>query len=373
MSAASSQERPATSATAIELRAVTKLFGASSTESVTALDQVSLAIRDNEFFTLLGPSGCGKTTLLRLIAGFEQVTTGEILLFGEDVLGLPPHKRPVNTVFQHYALFPHMTVAENVGFGLRMLGRKEAEIRRTVESMLDLVKMPELGGRKSSQLSGGQQQRVALARALASHPRVLLLDEPLSALDLKLRQEMRLELKTLQRETGITFIFVTHDQEEAITMSDRIAVLQEGRLQQVGTPGDIYEQPTNPFVADFMGETNILEATLAGTDCSMLRCRLEGGAEVLAEPVGDAAAGHRVTLSLRPERIVLSGDAAAGLGGRITECVYRGTDTSYRVKLADGPELAVRTQNVGGRRSGHAVGDAVRLQIAPGAARILAK
>ena len=371
MSAVSTQAQPTGTATAIELRSVSKLFGAGTTEPVKALDQVSLAIRDNEFFTLLGPSGCGKTTLLRLIAGFEQVTSGEILLFGEDVLGLPPHKRPINTVFQHYALFPHMTVAENVGFGLRMLGRKEAEIRRTVESMLDLVKMPELGGRKSSQLSGGQQQRVALARALASHPRVLLLDEPLSALDLKLRQEMRLELKTLQRETGITFIFVTHDQEEAITMSDRIAVLQAGRLQQVGTPGDIYEQPTNPFVADFMGETNLLSATLAGANCGMVCCRLEGGAEVLAEPVDDAVTGCQVTLSLRPERIVLSGADGSGLGGRITECVYRGTDTSYRVKLADGPELAIRTQNVAGRRDEFSVGDHVRLIIAPGAARIL--
>ena len=233
--------------TAIELRSVTKVFGAGLAEAVTALDNVSLAIRDNEFFTLLGPSGCGKTTLLRLIAGFEQVTRGEILLFGDDVLDLPPHKRPINTVFQHYALFPHMTVAENVAFGLRMLRRDEAEIGRVVDRMLALVKMPDLGSRRSSQLSGGQQQRVALARALASHPRVLLLDEPLSALDLKLRQEMRSELKTLQRETGITFIFVTHDQEEALTMSDRIAVLQAGRIQQVGTPGDIYEQPVNPF------------------------------------------------------------------------------------------------------------------------------
>ena len=333
---------------------------------MTALDQVSLAIRDNEFFTLLGPSGCGKTTLLRLIAGFEQVTSGEILLFGEDVLGLPPHKRPINTVFQHYALFPHMTVAENVGFGLRMLRRNEAEIRRTVESMLDLVKMPDLGGRKSSQLSGGQQQRVALARALASHPRVLLLDEPLSALDLKLRQEMRLELKTLQRETGITFIFVTHDQEEAITMSDRIAVLQEGRLQQVGTPGDIYEQPTNPLRGRLHGrDQSSLEATLAGTDCSMLRCRLEGrcrGAGGAGGRCGGGTPGHIVSQA-RTDRS-LRCDAAAGLGGRITECVYRGTDTSYRVKLADGPELAVRTQNVAGRRDGYSVGDHVRLIIA---------
>lgn len=331
----------------------------------------------NEIVVLFGHSGAGKSLTLQLIAGLLQPAEGRIAIGGEPVfdsqtgLNLPPQQRRIGYVVQDLALFPHMTVAENVAFGLRMLGRDKGEITRTVERMLDLVKMADLGGRKSSQLSGGQQQRVALARALASHPRVLLLDEPLSALDLKLRQEMRLELKTLQRETGITFIFVTHDQEEAITMSDRIAVLQAGRLQQVGTPGDIYELPTNPFVADFMGETNLLSATLEGAESGMVRCRLDGGAEILAEAVVDAATGRRVTLSLRPERIVLSGDGASGLAGRITECVYRGTDTSYRVKLEDGPELAVRTQNVRGRRSEYSVDDGVGLLIAPGAARIL--
>ncbi len=371
MNAALSQTPPAAIGTAIELRSVTKVFQTGTAGSVTALDEVSLAIRDNEFFTLLGPSGCGKTTLLRLIAGFEQVTRGDILLFGDDVAGLPPHKRPINTVFQHYALFPHMTVAENVAFGLRMLRRNKAEIRRTVETMLTLVKMPDLGERKSSQLSGGQQQRVALARALANHPRVLLLDEPLSALDLKLRQEMRLELKTLQRETGITFIFVTHDQEEALTMSDRIAVLQAGRIQQVGTPDAIYEHPANPFVANFMGETNLLSAVLGTVERDMIRCQLEGGAEVLARPVGTKAAGCRVTLSLRPERIVLTADPGSGLAGRITDCLYRGTDTSYRVKLERGPELQVYEQNVADHSHGMSVGDSVRALIAPGAARIL--
>ena len=371
LSAALSPTPPTAISTAIELRSVTKVFQAGSAGSVTALDEVSLAIRDNEFFTLLGPSGCGKTTLLRLIAGFEQVTQGNILLFGDDVAGLPPHKRPINTVFQHYALFPHMTVAENVAFGLRMLRRDKAEIRRTVETMLTLVKMPELADRKSSQLSGGQQQRVALTRALANHPRVLLLDEPLSALDLKLRQEMRLELKTLQRETGITFIFVTHDQEEALTMSDRIAVLQAGRIQQVGTPDTIYEQPANSFVANFMGETNLLPAVLGTAERDMISCLLEGGAEVLAQPVGNEAAGSRVTLSLRPERIVLSSDPGTGLAGRITDRLYRGTDTSYRVKLEDGPELLVYEQNVADRSSGMSAGNSVGVLIAPGAARIL--
>ena len=372
MNAALSQTPPEAVGTAIELRSVTKVFQAGSAESVTALDEVSLAIRDNEFFTLLGPSGCGKTTLLRLIAGFEQVTRGDILLFGNDVARLPPYKRPINTVFQHYALFPHMTVAENVAFGLRMLRRDKAEIRRTVESMLTLVKMSDLGERKSSQLSGGQQQRVALARALANHPRVLLLDEPLSALDLKLRQEMRLELKTLQRETGITFIFVTHDQEEALTMSDRIAVLRAGRIQQVGTPDAIYEHPANPFVANFMGETNLLPAVIGASEHDMVRCHLEGDAEVLAQPVDDKAVGCRVTLSLRPERIVLSADPGPGLAGRITDSLYRGTDTSYRVTLENGTELLVYEQNVTDRGNGLSVGNSVRVLIAPGAARILA-
>ena len=359
--------------TAIELRSVTKVFGAGGDTAVTALDDVSLDIRDNEFFTLLGPSGCGKTTLLRLIAGFERVTSGEILLFGDGVLDLPPHRRPVNTVFQHYALFPHMTVAENVAFGLRMLRRDKAEIARVVGEMLALVKMSELGGRGSSRLSGGQQQRVALARALASHPRVLLLDEPLSALDLKLRQEMRLELKTLQRETGITFLFVTHDQEEALAMSDRIAVIQAGRIRQAGTPGDIYERPIDRFVAGFMGDTNLLSATLGAADGGMVRCRLDGGADILAEPVGGGTAGRRVTLSLRPERVALCRDPDAGLAGRVTDRVYLGTDTAYRIKLENGPELAVREQNAGGRRDGVSPGDGVAVLIAPGAARMLTR
>ena len=371
MSAGMGQTPPEAAGAAIELRTVTKIFPTGSAESVTALDEVCLAIRDNEFFTLLGPSGCGKTTLLRLIAGFEQATRGDILLFGDNVARLPPYKRPINTVFQHYALFPHMTVAENVAFGLRMLGREKAEIRRTVETMLNLVKMPDLAQRSSGQLSGGQQQRVALARALANHPRVLLLDEPLSALDLKLRQEMRLELKTLQRETGITFIFVTHDQEEALTMSDRIAVLRAGQIQQVGSPDLIYEHPANPFVASFMGETNLLSASVGATAHGMVRCHLEGGAGILARPDGGQTKGDRVTLSLRPERVVLSADPGSGLAGRITDCLYRGTDTRYRVRLDSGPELLVYEQNVAERSEGMATGSRVGVVIAPGAARIL--
>ncbi len=243
---------------AIAIERICMEFGTPG-QGLKALDDVSLDIHANEFFTLLGPSGCGKTTLLRLIAGFEQPSSGSIRLYGERMEGLPPFRRPVNTVFQSYALFPHMSVAENIGFGLEMQGRPRSEIGATVSRMLELVKLPEVGKRRADQLSGGQQQRIALARALASRPKVLLLDESLSALDLKLRKEMQIELKRLQHETGITFIFVTHDQEEALTMSDRIAVMSKGKVLQVGTPSDIYEAPLNRAVADFIGETNFLE------------------------------------------------------------------------------------------------------------------
>ncbi len=249
----------AVSQSAIEAKRVTKEFRGAGQDAVRALDDVSVTIRENEFFTLLGPSGCGKTTLLRLIAGFDFPTEGEILLYGHDIAPLPPFKRPVNTVFQNYALFPHMTVAQNIGFGLEMLRKPRAEIDARVAEMLRLVRMEELAKRKTSQISGGQQQRVALARALAPAPKVLLLDEPLSALDFKLRKEMQIELKRLQLETGITFIFVTHDQEEALTMSDRIAVMSKGKILQIGSPREIYDHPSERFVANFIGETNFLQ------------------------------------------------------------------------------------------------------------------
>src|SRR6187399_165745 len=252
-------DRPGRSA--IDVRGVSKIFGAGDGK-VAALDNVSVSIRENEFFTLLGPSGCGKTTLLRLIAGFDYPNEGEILLYGEDIAPLPPFKRPVNTVFQSYALFPHMTVGENIGFGLEMLSKPKAEITARVDQMLKLVRMEALKNRRTSQISGGQQQRVALARALAPQPKVLLLDEPLSALDYKLRKEMQIELKRLQHETGITFVFVTHDQEEALTMSDRVAVMSKGQILQIGSPHDIYDRPAQRFVADFIGETNFLEGEL---------------------------------------------------------------------------------------------------------------
>src|SRR4051794_31176833 len=300
-------------AVAIEARAVTKVFG-TGPEAVKALDNVSVRIRENEFFTLLGPSGCGKTTLLRLIAGFDFPTRGEILLHGHDIAGLPPYRRPVNTVFQNYALFPHMTVAQNIGFGLEMLGRPKDEVAATVTAMLRLVRMEELRNRRTNQISGGQQQRVALARALAPRPKVLLLDEPLSALDYKLRKDMQIELKRLQHETGITFIFVTHDQEEALTMSDRLAVMSAGKILQVGTPRDIYDRPAERFVADFIGESNFLAAEVVAAANGSARVRLAPGCEIDATSPQGFSPGPNVTVVVRPEhaRVVRDGGALAG-------------------------------------------------------------
>ncbi|MEM9852691.1 MAG: ABC transporter ATP-binding protein, partial [Pseudomonadota bacterium] len=331
-------------------------------------------IQDNEFFTLLGPSGCGKTTLLRMIAGFEEVTEGEIYLFGREIDQLPPHARPVNTVFQNYALFPHMTVLENVMFGLEMKGRDRQEAQARAGQMLELVQLSGFAGRKPAQLSGGQQQRVALARALAPEPRVLLLDEPLSALDLKLRQAMRSELKSIQRETGITFIFVTHDQEEALTMSDRIAVMSAGRLQQLGDARDIYERPHNTFVADFIGETNLFEAEVLAADPNGgVSCRLKNGLTVDARSERPCAMGDWVHLSLRPERLALVA-AEAGNGewpGTVRETIFIGTDTQTVVALSGGLELTVRTQNARRDQAAPQVGDAVAVAGDPGAARVL--
>ncbi|HEY8015944.1 MAG TPA: ABC transporter ATP-binding protein [Dongiaceae bacterium] len=352
---------------AVEARGVTKIFGAGQ-EGVRALDDVSVTIRQNEFFTLLGPSGCGKTTLLRLIAGFEQPTSGEILLKGSPVEHLPPYQRAVNTVFQSYALFPHMTVAQNISFGLEMRGAAKEKVGSVVEEMLSLVKMTGLGGRRPSQLSGGQQQRVALARALANHPEVLLLDEPLSALDLKLRQEMRSELKNLQRRTGITFVFVTHDQEEALTMSDRIAVMSKGKIQQLGAPLDIYERPVNRFVADFIGDTNFVEAQVAKGEGDLVHCRVEGGLDFLANPTGNPVPGAKVTLAIRPEKILLK---SGGSTGTIAQTVYVGTDTNYEVRLTDSLRLNVRVQNAMDGRAQFAVGDKVGIDVPAGAARML--
>ena len=331
-------------------------------QGLKALDDVSLDIRANEFFTLLGPSGCGKTTLLRLIAGFEQPTSGSIRLYGEPMQGLPPFRRPVNTVFQSYALFPHMTVAQNIAFGLEMQGKPKAETEATVKAMLELVRLPDVGSRRADQLSGGQQQRIALARALASRPKVLLLDESLSALDLKLRKEMQIELKRLQHETGITFIFVTHDQEEALTMSDRIAVMNKGQILQIGTPTEIYDAPANRWVADFIGETNFLEA------------EANGDGVVLADGQRLAAATTlpgKVTLAIRPERTELAQDGE--LEGVVETVVYVGTDTVYHLKVAGAPGFRVRQQNRQGAVGAHEPGARVRVRVPGDAIRVLAE
>ena len=357
---------------AVEARAVTKIFG-SGADEVRALDDVSLTIDENEFFTLLGPSGCGKTTLLRLIAGFDHPTAGRILLQGEHIEHLPPYKRPVNTVFQNYALFPHMTVAQNIGFGLEMLGKPASEVDETVQRMLDLVRLDGMGGRRGSQLSGGQQQRVALARALAPRPRVLLLDEPLSALDLKLRKEMQIELKRLQGETGITFIFVTHDQEEALTMSDRIAVMKDGHIQQLGRPREIYDHPANRFVSHFIGDSNFLDGELLEKSDGGGKVRLSSGCVLPASmPRGADIAIGKVSVVVRPEHthMATEGEEAA-LQGRVENIVYFGTDTHYHLRLPDDTGFMVRQQNRRDSTGGIAVGDERGVVIGADALQVL--
>jgi putative spermidine/putrescine transport system ATP-binding protein len=315
---------PSQKTAAVRLENISRHFGA-----VKALDDISLEIYDGEFFSMLGPSGSGKTTCLRLIAGFEQPSGGKIVLHGRDVVGIPPYDRDVNTVFQDYALFPHMTVGNNVGYGLMVKKVANPERARRVKEMLELVQLPQMIGRKPSQLSGGQRQRVALARALINHPGVLLLDEPLGALDLKLRQEMQIELKAIQQQVGITFIYVTHDQEEALTMSDRIAVFNHGKIEQVGSPADIYERPTTAFVAGFVGTSNIISGTMAET-----------------------LSGSQTPFAVRPEKIHLSSpeasipDGSCCIEGTVRDVVYLGMHTRYLVELADGTDLTVVQQNL---------------------------
>ena len=357
---------------AIEIRGVFKYYGFGEAR-FAAVDGANLSIKQNEFFTLLGPSGCGKTTLLRLIAGFEFPSEGELLLHGEDIAAMPPFKRPINTVFQNYALFPHMTVAENIGFGLKMLGQSKDKVDARVGEMLKLVRMEHLAKRATSQLSGGQQQRVALARALAPAPKVLLLDEPLSALDYKLRKEMQIELKRLQAETGITFVFVTHDQEEALTMSDRIAVMQSGKILQIGSPRDIYDRPANRFVADFIGETNFLKGKITAIGSGLAEVAMNCGVSLSAAAPAATGVGDEVTLMLRPEHARLAGVGEAGvmLSGPLANIIYFGTDTYYNVTLSDGTLFTVRQQNRPGEEGGRSVGDVVGIVFPSDAIRVL--
>lgn len=335
---------------AVELRDLVKEYVDPNGEVVTAVNQINLTIYDEEFFSLLGPSGCGKTTTLRMIAGLDIPSRGQILLFGEDVSTRPAYRRPVNTVFQRYALFPHMNIRDNVAFGLRMRKTPKDEIGDRVQEVLRLVRLERMGERRPSQLSGGQQQRVALARALVNKPEVLLLDEPLGALDLKLRQAMQEELKRIQQEVGICFIYVTHDQEEALTMSDRIAVMNEGNVLQVDKPYDLYEEPQTRFVADFIGETNFIEAVVVANEGEYTNVRLGSGqvAQVLTEgkplPVDTA-----VTLAVRPEKIFVGhGNGPEDLNvftGTVKNIVYFGTDTYYDVVLPGGVVVTARQQN----------------------------
>jgi spermidine/putrescine transport system ATP-binding protein len=357
--------------TAIDIQAVSKVFQSADGDAFKALDGVSVAIRENEFFTLLGPSGCGKTTLLRLIAGFDFPTHGSILLYGEDIANLPPFKRPVNTVFQNYALFPHMTVGENIGFGLEMLGRPKAEISARIDEMLRLVQMTELKNRRTSQISGGQQQRVALARALAPKPKVLLLDEPLSALDYKLRKDMQIELKRLQSETGITFIFVTHDQEEALTMSDRIAVMNKGHILQVGNPREIYEKPAERFVANFIGETNFLKGIAKPSRPGFVKVQLAAGGALDIPTVEGVLTDGAVTVVVRPENATLAPAKDAVISGRVEHIVYFGTDTHVHLALKDGSKFILRKQNISGQALGLATGQDIGIALAPGAACLI--
>ena len=349
----------------VEMVGVTKRFG-----SVTAVDRMNLAIPPASFTSLLGPSGCGKTTTLRMIAGFEQPTEGEILLAGRPIAGVPPYQRNVNTVFQHYALFPHMNVAQNVGYGLRQRKVAKAEETRRVIEALDLVRLSGYDKRRTWEMSGGQQQRVALARALVNRPTVLLLDEPLGALDLKLRKEMQLELKALQQEVGITFVYVTHDQEEALTMSDVIVVMRDGLIQQQGRPEDLYERPVNLFVANFIGVSNPLPARVISYDPTSHGARVEtaGGLTLtgtVTDPEARPSAGDAVTVAIRPEHLdVITGDGGDPGGapgwthgaGRIKQGPYLGDQTEYRVLTDKAGELVVRRQNRLGDTTGQGLG-----------------
>jgi spermidine/putrescine transport system ATP-binding protein len=351
----------------IELQGVTKRFG-----DTVAVDALDLSIPKGTFFALLGPSGCGKTTTLRMIGGFEQPTSGLIELQGHDVTWLPPYRRNVNTVFQNYALFPHLTIFENVAFGLRRKGVKASEITSRVREMLNLVELPGYEGRKPTQISGGQAQRVALARALINRPAVLLLDEPLGALDLKLRKQMQVELKRIQQEVGITFIYVTHDQEEAMTMSDRIAVMNKGRYEQLGDPEGLYERPRTRFVAGFLGISNLLPARIVGRAGEYALAALKDETQIRV-PGSLADGDGPIEIGVRPEKIRLHTaetdvpTTANRLGGRIIDASYLGVSTSYIVEAGSAARLTVYEQNVERTEHGslHRPGDTVQLSWSP--------
>jgi spermidine/putrescine transport system ATP-binding protein len=338
---------------------------------VTAVDGINLQMPGAEFFSMLGPSGCGKTTTLRMIAGFEQPTSGQILLDGEDMAFTPPHRRNVNTVFQSYALFPHLSVQDNVAFGLRRQKTGKQEIRQRVAESLELVQLTGLEKRKPAQMSGGQQQRVALARALVLKPAVLLLDEPLGALDAKLRKALQIELKALQQQVGITFIYVTHDQEEALTMSDRIAVMSDGRVEQVGPPSEVYEQPSTTFVADFLGVSNLMSAVAHGETGG--RCRVQLGDFELFASQGDTGTSGDTKIVIRPERVHLETLDTTGenrVPGMVERVVYLGNSNQIIVGLASGEKVQALVQNTGDELA-YKQGDPVRVHMPAEALRVL--
>ena len=354
------------------MRKVSKAYG-----PIRAVDRIDLRVAAGQFYALLGPSGCGKTTTLRLLAGFERPDSGKVLIGGQDVASLPPHRRDVNTVFQHYSLFPHMTVAENVAFGPEQRKIPADQIRSRVAEALDMVRLGDRGHRRPAELSGGQQQRVALARALVNRPTVLLLDEPLGALDLKLRREMQLELKELQHQVGITFVFVTHDQEEALTMSDRIAVMHEGHIVQEGEPREIYEHPATRFVADFIGLTNFLEGEVVEQKDGHVLVRTKEALAVWCASQVATGKGTAVTVAVRPEKIEIYRGRRPELvncwRGRVLGGTFLGEQTEYRVRLDEGPEVVVRRQNLelNGGSSAAAPGEFVYVAWTPDVSLVL--
>ena len=362
----------------IEFRGITKRF-----ENVVAVDNVSLAVERGSFFSFLGPSGCGKTTSLRMIAGFDQPTEGDVFIGGTSVVGIPPHKRPVNMVFQQYALFPHMDVAENISYGLRQRDPKpsKAEIARRVDESLEMVRLDGYGKRRSWELSGGQQQRVALARALINRPTCLLLDEPLAALDRKLRREMQIELQTLQRDVGITFILVTHDQEEALSMSDRICIMREGQIIQSGSPRELYDQPVNRYVADFVGKTNFFNAEVIDINGSKITVKSEAGDEIIgAQPNGVASLlkGNKASVAVRPEMIsITTADKIENsnniiIKGQVMNRIFLGEHSEYLVATEGyGEVMVLSPKSVESANRSFAPGDNVCISWSPEAVLVL--